>query len=1194
VNRPERISFALLLLLVILAVALVPATAQEVTASITGTVLDPSGAAIPNATVTATDTERGTTWPTKTNEAGVFNLPRLPIGTYTLKVEATGFQTAIHPAFTLVMNQTARVDVSLKLGQVGESVDVTASAPVLQTDSTEVSTLIDNTIVTSVPLSSRNYLQLTLLAPGATNVNPDGMRQPQSMLDSGRPYINGNREQANAYLLDGQINTESKNNEVGYTPSVDAVQEFNLITQNASAEVGNYQGGVVSVGIKSGTNTYHGSVFEFFRNDALNANNYWAGMTQGVPKYMGLTGYDANGVANKPELRYNQFGATIGGPIIKNKLFFFADYQGQRLVNASETGAQLLTSAARAGDFEQLCTSFGGTFNATGTACQGGNRFATQLHDPTTNAPIPFNNLAATGLTGSPAVHNLITSKYYPLPMVDTLNGDNYFFKSGHTLNNNQGDLKIDYKMSQKDSLYWRWSQMNLQQDPFTGFLFANVGDGGVIRGGSTEPVRNSVIDWTRVVSNNVINDARLGFNAVGFDQTTTPTSSLGDIGEQFGIAGANRNAPGLLNISIAGAGFADASLGTVNYVQVFHDTQIQFEDNLNYMRGRHSFKTGFQYVRLRQDWRYAGNNGALGSIGIAGNTGSGLSDFWVGSAGWSPRDTFITPNTFQDRGNIFAIYGQDTWRATNTLTVNVGLRFEDHTPIYEANGNVVNFDIKTGELLLPGKNSNSKALYNNYLGLGAFQPRIGLAWTPGFLGRKIVFRAGYAISSFYEGMGSNEALSMNPPFGIMQQFAGSTVDAGFAAPTPCTSISIADCYAGKRIRITDQNFMPAITQQWNFTIQHQLTNTVTAQIGYVGQHGTHLANFEDLAQSVGLNAQGQVAKHGELIVSRVPGPYLGGGTPGSLYMLDNGNFGGTWALAGANMSNASQRYDALQAVLQKRMSNGLQGQLSYTWGKCMSNSSGYYGTGWGSTNAQSSGGQPGWQNIYDPASEWGPCYFDQTHVVSGQFTYALPFGQGKRFANNMNPIFNAIAGGWDVGSVVSFHTGNALTMNLFGNWWPLQGDTSFTNGIAPYTLSARPSCNGPVKVTDKYVPASGNTPGYIQWFDPSNISWPADNTFGNCSVGNIRGPSYSDVDLSLHKNFRVTEGKTLELRFEALNAFNTKALTFSGGPALGSFDPSTPQTLNNPSVSPSNPLFGNITGSQGARQLQLGLKFVF
>src|SRR6202050_4066867 len=336
--------FVVFLTLIGIVGTVTPAMGQEVTAGIVGTVTDPSGAPINGAAVTARDTERGTVWVATTSDAGAYNITRLPVGTYDLKVAAPGFDTAIHPPFVLVLNQTARVDVQMKVGKASETIEVSGEAPILQTQSTDVSTLIDANTEVSLPLASRNYLQLTLLAPGVTNVDPDGMRQVQSMTNSGRPYINGNREQANEYLLDGILNSEDKNDEVGYTPGIDAIQEFNLITQNASAEFGNYQGGIVSVSTKSGTNHIHGVLFEFFRNDALDSNLASAGWTKGVILDEGILGFNSQGVQNKPELRYNQFGGTIGGPIIKDKLFFFADYQGQRQVQAGPTGAQVLTA----------------------------------------------------------------------------------------------------------------------------------------------------------------------------------------------------------------------------------------------------------------------------------------------------------------------------------------------------------------------------------------------------------------------------------------------------------------------------------------------------------------------------------------------------------------------------------------------------------------------------------------------------------------------------------------------------------------------------------------------------------------------------------------------------------------------------------------------------------------------------------
>jgi hypothetical protein len=1180
---------------------LVPAVGQEVTAAIVGTVTDSSSAPIKGATVTATDADRGTIWTAQTNESGAYNLLRLPVGNYTVKVTAAGFQSALQSAFTLVLNQTARVDVQLKVGKVSETVEVTSAAPILQTESTEVSTVIDAAAVTSVPLAGRNYLQLGLLAPGTTTNNPRGINEPQNLDGGARPFINGNREQANQYFLDGILNSEDKNNETSFVPNVDAIQEFNIITQNASAEFGDFEGGIVSVSTKSGTNNYHGSVYEFFRNDFWDANQAANGWTKGVAALENtpgqiVPGHAADGTLLKPEFRYNEFGVTFGGPIIKNKLFFFADYQGLRDLNAGPTGSQLLTQRMRNGDFGQLCTDLGGAFDLAGN-CSGG----IQVVDPNNgNANVPSNNFANT--TDDPigtVANNLFTNfgKYYPLPQIDSVaGGNNYFYRSGTSINTDQGDVKIDYNISDKDHAFFRWSQGHLRNPSFTGCVFCAAGSSL----GADQPMKNAVVNWTHAFSANLLNEARIGFNAVQFNQNITPTAFLGNVGENLGIHGANFEAPGLLNINITpvGGGAPSADLGNGDLFQVFHTTQGQFNDNLSITHGRHQVKTGFQFVRLRQDFEYAGNNGGLGNLPVNTLSGSGLSDFWLGFAqpGAANRDTYIQPSLFKHRGNIFAGYVQDDWRVTSTLTLNLGVRFEDHTPLYETRNQMVNFGLFTGTIYTPdGRDGTTKfgnrGLANNYLGGGDWEPRFGFAWSPAFLGGKTVIRGGYGISAFMEGGGTNEQLTMNPPLGIFNQHNsqpnGNTLAGGFPDPTNCPTIDFA-CFADTRIRVTDQNFKPAMSQQWNLTIQHRLGNTLTAQIGYVGQHGTHLLNFEDLAQRVGLNAAGTIAKPGQLIVSQTAGPYLGGGSvpcdmaslstcgaAGSLYQADQIPF----ALVGANMSNSSQRYDALQAVLQKRAGNGLEGQVAYTYSKCLSNSPGYFGTGWGSTGATSSGGQPGPQNIYDPRSDWGPCFFDQRHVLTSYVTYQLPVGRGKQFGKDMNPVLNAAVGNWEIGGIISLHSGNALTLNSFGGWGAF--DESNTNGIGPFTLSERPSCNGPVHIQNQRVNATSTTPGFIQWIDPSNISNPAPNTFGTCSVGNLRGPRYADVDLSLHKSFLFTETKRLEFRFEGINAFNHPVWTFSGGPANGSFDPGSP-------------VFGHITGSQSARSLQLGLKFVY
>jgi hypothetical protein len=365
------------------------AVAQEVTAAINGTITDPSGAPIAGAAVTATDTARGTTYTAETNSDGAYYLTHVPIGTFQVKVEAKGFRTAVRSSFELVLDQVARIDVQMTVGAVSQTVEVSGATPLLQTETTDIGTHIDHVVTENVPLITGNYNKLTLLTPGAVATNPGAFLSGQNTFQVGRPYINGNREQTNSYILDGIDNNQSDNNEVAYSPSVDAIQEFNLITDTPSAEFGNYLGGIVNTTIKSGTNAYHGSAFEFFRNDVLNANE-WSNNLTGVPK---------------PALRYNRFGATFGGPIVKNRLFFFVDYQGQRMDTPSTQSLQVMSAGERMGNFGELCPAgFNGAGICTSTAAGNTQLFMPQAGvSPAARTPIPFNNLTAAGLTLSPA-----------------------------------------------------------------------------------------------------------------------------------------------------------------------------------------------------------------------------------------------------------------------------------------------------------------------------------------------------------------------------------------------------------------------------------------------------------------------------------------------------------------------------------------------------------------------------------------------------------------------------------------------------------------------------------------------------------------------------------------------------------------------------------------------------------------------
>ena len=319
-----------------------PLRAQQITASIAGTVADAAGAVINGATVTVTDVEHGTLYSAKTTDGGLFTFARLPIGTYDVKVEAPGFETSIQSHLTLVLNQTARLDFKMKVGAVTNTVEVTSEAPAMQTETTQVSTLVDSRAVTNIPLATRNYVELTLLAPGSIHPDNSSFNNGDNVASGARPFINGNREQSNNFILDGMDNNQTSDNLLAFTPSPDAIQEFNLITNNASAEFGNFMGGIVNASIKSGTNSFHGDAWEFFRNDVLNANQ-WENKL------------NPTSVLARPTVRWNMFGGTLGGPIFKDKLFFFVDYQGQRFDHpASSSFITVFTNAERGGDFSQI------------------------------------------------------------------------------------------------------------------------------------------------------------------------------------------------------------------------------------------------------------------------------------------------------------------------------------------------------------------------------------------------------------------------------------------------------------------------------------------------------------------------------------------------------------------------------------------------------------------------------------------------------------------------------------------------------------------------------------------------------------------------------------------------------------------------------------------------------------------------
>ena len=1162
----RSVGFCCLMFLWVALVGAVPsAWCQEVTATIVGTVTDPSGAAVAGATVKATSKERGISYAAETNESGLYRISQLPVGTYDLRVEKSGFAVESYPPFVLTLNQVARIDATLKVGKTTETVEVTAAAPVLERETTQVDTIIDAATNDNLPLASRNYVQLTLLAPGAVSTDPSSFNNGNNTGGyGGRPLINGNREQANNFLLDGMDNNQVSDNLLGYTPAPDAIQEFNLITNNAPAEFGNFEGGIVSATIKSGTNAFHGDVWEFFRNDVLNANS-WSNNLNVNPV---TQAWDP---LPKQKVRWNMYGGTFGGPIIKNRLFFFADYQAQRFDIPSSAGANtVFTAAERTGDFSGLCTdpSRGGSF--TGGICTGGT--GVQLYNPcasftapcTPGSPLapnqslnPFPNNQIPTVMISPVATALFASSLYPSPVGTGLQ-NNAVNVVTSAQNVDQGDLKIDFKATQKDNISYRFTRA-YQNNP------SNNSQELLSNGLSSTPIYNTVGDWSRVIGSNLVNDARFGWSHVTVNNGTAWASGVGQFGNTLGIGNGNPGSlPGLLAINFHNAG-ALTNLGTTESTENFDDHVWQVEDALGWTHGRHNFKFGGQYWRQIIKTFYAGNNGQLGfldyngqftSSGIGGTGGDGGADFVLGL-----NDSFgrgvSTGKTWQQSSNVIGIYAQDNWRFTDRLTLNLGLRYDAHTPWVEANNEQANYNFATGNIDLAGQNGASRGLYDGFYGGRDFQPRIGFAWTPAVLGDHTVIRGAFTISSYLEGTGTNLRLTLNPPF-TPAEINSTTASGSFLPPTDSTdgivgsgsSASCAAsagyaCYAGAFLRVWDPKVQPAIADEWNVTVQHQFSNTTTLQVGYVGQRGTHLMVPFDYAQRVLLPGGGTA-----------PSPYfaanpalysvLGGGTPTS--DTPGAEVSGT-------KSNGTMRYNSMQAVFQKQASHGLQYQVAYTLSRCMSDSTGYYGA-W--NNALSASAY--WQNVYDQKSEYAPCYYDATHVVSAYAIYDLPFGRHGMFGKGVNSAVNGVIGGWQVSPIVSFRTG-----------WPMPTEGAVDQS-GTYSRGIRLDCSGVPSITNTFLPGIGR-----QWFvNDGQFTQPAAGTFGNCSpqLSDLRSPHYSDVDLSLHKDFPLTERFRLQFRSDFVNAFNH---TQYNAPNMGY-----------------GSAMGQITSAQPPRNIQLALKLYY
>ncbi|MBB5064246.1 hypothetical protein HDF15_002600 [Granulicella mallensis] len=1084
----------MVLALVLLACA--PSFAQTITGSITGTVTDPSGAVVPGAKVVATNVLTGVATPTTTNPNGIYSLRFLQIGQYKVTVASPNFASQTTSVFTLEVDQEARINIGLKIGEASSTVVVTDTAPILNTENATTGDTITAEAATELPVQSRNFSSLTLLVAGAISPNPQALDNVGRGAYNGGFDVNGNREQSNNYTLDGADINEAIDNYIGYSPNVDALGEVRIITGNSTAEYGNANGGQVVMVTKSGTNHFHGNAFFFGENQNLNANTWSAKHT------------------NQPRSPFNRamFGGTFGGPVLHDKLFFFVDYQGARQHFSAVESRAVVPAAFRTGP----------------------------------------------GVTSSAALYLFAHPELYPEPNVPVAPGTvlgNYVGSSSQATVNDQGDAKVDWKIRNSDTISGRVS-IGREHDGYSKVALPTD-----IPTNNNDPYTGFILNWTHIFSPSIVNEARGGIGRTRYIQTPT------DVSGQWGLTGnaklgipGTQLVPGFSTLVIgngANSGFVDdigapqGQDGNGDYGGIDSDSIVNaftYGDNLTWQLGKQTLKFGGQALRYQENRYYSGNDGTLGHFDFNGNLTQFLADD-VTSEGQGALTGRWGQRQWRD-----AFFVQDDYKFTPTLTLNFGLRWEYDQPYTEVNNKQANINITTGVITDAGVNGAPRALYNAFY--AGFMPRLGFAWSPHILSDKFVVRGGYGMTNFLEGTGANLRLTLNPPF---------FVDASCTNVLPCANgaafLSInngfyrpsdPNVFAGT-VRAWQPTLKPALIQQFNLTTEYQLNDVTSLTVAYLGQNGNHLVDPRQANQAACFTCALPIAT-----LSKV-NPALS-----------------QIASISYTESEAMMNYNSLQVTLRRRVSHGLEFLANWTYSKGLSNNLGYYGASGGAGDSQSAY----WQDAYNGGADYGPTYFDAKHNISFSGIYELPFGRGRQFGGGMNRIEDEVVGGWKVSSILSVHTGFPITVS---------SDAYYSNKVN--SNAARGNHLRALKVVNR---------SETKWFGTDPSATPCfsdiDNgvcayseqsaaSFGNASVGSERDPGYQQVDFSLSKDFRVTDGTHFEFRSDFLNAFNMVSLA----------PPSNNASVNFGSPAGTPNAFGIINNTVNEpRNIQLALKFVF